>query len=184
MEKESKVAGKNFGKKKSWRALTARALLKELRTPTQQNDDESGYRSGVRDGWIHCLDALAKTMPASVYEAAWRFWADDLRAWMFQEPGTGYLPPLFTCPPGQKASSSTGSRTMAPSLRFAILQRDGYRCQLCGAAAADGPHVRLEVDHKVSRHDGGTDDPANLWVLCYDCNRGKGTESLQDKEDV
>lgn len=54
--------------------------------------------------------------------------------------------------------------------RFRILKRDGYRCQLCGRTAQDG--VTLEIDHKHPRAKGGTDDEANLWTLCWDCNRG------------
>lgn len=61
-------------------------------------------------------------------------------------------------------------------LRFAVLKRDGYRCQICGRSAQDG--IKLEVDHKVARAKGGTDVPANLWTLCFDCNRGKSDENL------
>lgn len=56
-------------------------------------------------------------------------------------------------------------------LRFSILQRDDYRCQVCGRGAS--ATLTLEVDHKVPRSKGGTDDPSNLWTLCFDCNRGK-----------
>lgn len=62
------------------------------------------------------------------------------------------------------------------SLRFFVLKRDKYRCQLCGRSAKDG--VTLEIDHKVARAKGGTDVPANLWTLCFDCNRGKSDENL------
>lgn len=64
------------------------------------------------------------------------------------------------------------------SVRFAILQRDTYRCRLCGAAARDGAHVRLEVDHITPRSAGGTNAVENLWTLCFACNRGKGAKEL------
>lgn len=57
------------------------------------------------------------------------------------------------------------------TLRYRILRRDGYRCQMCGRDASDG--VKLEVDHKIPRSRGGTDTEVNLWTLCFDCNRGK-----------
>lgn len=60
--------------------------------------------------------------------------------------------------------------------RFAVLQRDGYACQLCGRAVQDG--VKLEVDHKIARSKGGTSDESNLWTLCFDCNRGKSDREL------
>ncbi len=69
-----------------------------------------------------------------------------------------------------------GHRPKGLAVRFLILKRDGYRCQLCGASAEDG--VRLEVDHKQAKANGGTDDEANLWTLCFPCNRGKGTQEL------
>src|SRR5262245_13276333 len=67
---------------------------------------------------------------------------------------------------------------VTPSVRFAVLKRDGYRCRLCGAAPRDDDAVRLEVDHITPRSRGGSDDLDNLWTLCFRCNRGKGTEDL------
>jgi uncharacterized protein YozE (UPF0346 family) len=60
--------------------------------------------------------------------------------------------------------------------RFEIFKRDSYRCCICGASAADG--IKLEVDHKIAIANNGTNDSANLWTLCFDCNRGKGVQSL------
>lgn len=61
-------------------------------------------------------------------------------------------------------------------LRFMVLKRDGYRCQLCGRNAQDG--IKLEVDHKIAVVRGGTDELPNLWTLCFDCNRGKRDHDL------
>ena len=33
-------------------------------------------------------------------------------------------------------------------------------------------------DHLVIASKGGSDDPSNLWALCFDCNRGKRDECL------
>jgi HNH endonuclease len=65
---------------------------------------------------------------------------------------------------------------LRPSQRFAIIRRDGYRCRMCGAQSEDG--AQLEVDHKIPRARGGTNDPSNLWTLCFTCNRGKGINDL------
>lgn len=62
--------------------------------------------------------------------------------------------------------------------RFAILQRDKFRCRICGVAASDGEHVRLEVDHIIPRSKGGGNETGNRWTLCFECNRGKGTKLL------
>ena len=57
------------------------------------------------------------------------------------------------------------------SLRFDILKRDDYRCQMCGVTAKDGG--KLEVDHIVPVAKNGSNDVDNLQVLCRDCNAGK-----------
>ena len=55
--------------------------------------------------------------------------------------------------------------------RFIIFRRDKYTCRYCGRTS---PAVTLEVDHKIPRSQGGTDDEDNLVTACFDCNRGKG----------
>ena len=60
---------------------------------------------------------------------------------------------------------------MTPSLRHDILERDGFRCQHCGATAADG--AKLHVDHIIPVAKGGKTEPSNLQTLCEECNLGK-----------
>ena len=59
-------------------------------------------------------------------------------------------------------------------LRYQVMRRDGFRCQLCGATQADG--VKLHVDHIIPISKGGTSDIENLRTLCDRCNRGKGDQ--------
>lgn len=66
--------------------------------------------------------------------------------------------------------------SISPRRRFSILQRDGFRCQLCGRTA-EHDLVALEVDHMQPVSKGGLDDDENLWTLCRDCNQGK-TDAL------
>jgi len=63
-------------------------------------------------------------------------------------------------------------KPLRPKLRYSILERDGFRCQSCGASAATG--AVLHVDHICAVANGGTNDPSNLQTLCSDCNLGKG----------
>ncbi len=67
-------------------------------------------------------------------------------------------------------------KSLTPSERFDIMSRDKFRCQLCGATAKH--NARLEVDHKIPVKKGGTNDPDNLWTLCFSCNRGKAAKEL------
>lgn len=66
---------------------------------------------------------------------------------------------------------------MALSLkdRYKILKRDHFMCLYCGGRP---PAVELQVDHVVSRANGGTDHPCNLITACAPCNQGKKTENV------
>jgi len=61
------------------------------------------------------------------------------------------------------------SKAIPKSLRYAVLERDGFVCRSCGAANC------LEIDHIIPRSKGGATIQSNLQVLCADCNRGKGS---------
>jgi hypothetical protein len=56
-------------------------------------------------------------------------------------------------------------------LRERILARDGHMCQACGS------QEELQIDHIISRVDGGQNNESNLQVLCKLCNLRKGKKS-------
>ncbi|OLD64186.1 MAG: hypothetical protein AUF65_00220 [Chloroflexi bacterium 13_1_20CM_50_12] len=60
--------------------------------------------------------------------------------------------------------------SISSSLRFHVLERDNFTCWCCGARS---PQTELQVDHIISRAEGGTDSLNNLATLCQKCNRGK-----------
>ena len=60
---------------------------------------------------------------------------------------------------------------LSASLRYDILKRDGFKCQICGATIKDG--VKLHVDHIFPVSKGGKTEPNNLRTLCDKCNLGK-----------
>lgn len=53
----------------------------------------------------------------------------------------------------------------------AIVLQHG-RCAMCGRTPL-GDGVKLQVDHKIPKEWGGSDDLENLQPLCEQCNRGK-----------
>lgn len=55
-------------------------------------------------------------------------------------------------------------------MRFAIYQRDGWRCKKCGRK-----NKYLEIDHIVPIAKGGKSTYDNLQTLCHSCNKKKGT---------
>jgi len=62
-------------------------------------------------------------------------------------------------------------RLMTDSMRYDVLSRDGFRCQICGATADDG--YKLHVDHILPVSKGGKTEMSNLRTLCERCNMGK-----------
>jgi len=54
--------------------------------------------------------------------------------------------------------------------RFKILQRDNFRCKICGRGA---PEVNLHIDHWIPKAKGGPDIYSNLVTLCSECNLSK-----------
>lgn len=63
-------------------------------------------------------------------------------------------------------------RGLSPRRRYAILQRDGFKCGICGRSA-EVEGVTLHVDHQQPLSKGGLDTDENLWTLCAECNLGK-----------
>lgn len=64
------------------------------------------------------------------------------------------------------------------ALRAFVYERDGNRCVLCGYVPQPndclrGPTFCLELDHIISRRNGGSHHPDNLQVLCNSCNSRK-----------
>ena len=65
------------------------------------------------------------------------------------------------------------SRDINLRLRFLIMQRDHFKCCICGASPAMDPTVILHVDHVVAWAKGGETIADNLQTLCAKCNLGK-----------
>lgn len=62
------------------------------------------------------------------------------------------------------------------SIRYEVLKRAKYRCELCGVSAEAAP---LHVDHIVPRNCGGSDELTNFQALCVTCNTNK-----RDRDDT
>jgi hypothetical protein len=63
------------------------------------------------------------------------------------------------------------------NLRYDILKRDSFRCQICGSSQSDG--VKLHVDHLFPVSKGGKTEANNLRTLCDRCNLGK-SDKIED----
>lgn len=65
------------------------------------------------------------------------------------------------------------SRDINVRLRFRVMQRDSFKCCLCGASPAKDPSVELHIDHIKPWSKGGETTFDNLRTLCSKCNLGK-----------
>ncbi len=65
------------------------------------------------------------------------------------------------------------SRDINLRLRFRIMQRDNFKCKVCGASPATDSSVILQVDHIKPYSKGGETTEENLQTLCSKCNLGK-----------
>jgi len=68
------------------------------------------------------------------------------------------------------------SGNVAGTIRYEVLKRAKFRCELCGISAEE---KALEVDHIIPRNKGGVDDISNFQALCYSCNSMK-----RDRDDT
>lgn len=58
-------------------------------------------------------------------------------------------------------------------LRFKVMQRDNFKCCICGESPATNPTVVLHIDHIIPWSKGGETTIDNLQTLCSKCNLGK-----------
>jgi len=75
------------------------------------------------------------------------------------------------------SANSKKKGNISARMRWKVLERDNFTCQYCGARG--GEDTPLQVDHRVSLADGGTDKLENLITSCAKCNSGKGAQSVE-----
>lgn len=118
----------------------------------------------VKDGASYALVGFDALMPAQVEQLValckqrldGYLEARGERAFAHRDPALGYI---------------------SGTLRYEVLKRAAFRCELCGVPA----DIRaLEVDHITPRNKGGTDDLINPQALCYSCNSMKRDRDSTD----
>ena len=62
-------------------------------------------------------------------------------------------------------------------IRSYLLEKYGHKCQYCNGFSEDN---RLEVEHMISKSNGGTNSIKNLNLACHTCNDDKGALNLAD----
>ncbi len=81
-------------------------------------------------------------------------------------------------------------RGISKETRAFVLDRNGFTCQMCGAAAGEphpydiGRKTRLHIGHIIDKSMGGTDDPSNLRAICSVCNEGASNLTLNRPQAI
>jgi hypothetical protein len=77
-------------------------------------------------------------------------------------------------PARRAVASDADRRNPSIGLRFKVLQRDHFKCVLCGDHPARNAECILHVDHLIPWSKGGKTREGNLRTLCASCNIGRG----------
>jgi 5-methylcytosine-specific restriction protein A len=72
-----------------------------------------------------------------------------------------------------RSRQSRGYGAAWDKLRLAVLKRDHYVCQCSECKAQDRVTPATEVDHRIPKAQGGTDDPSNLQAINAVCHQRK-----------
>lgn len=73
-----------------------------------------------------------------------------------------------------RESRVVAKRAISSKKRIMVLERDNFKCSLCGATAKE---TKLVIDHviPVAGYTGkDVNDTSNLRTLCHECNMGLG----------
>ena len=74
-------------------------------------------------------------------------------------------------------------KAISKKIRFEIFKRDKFTCKWCGRSPVQD-EVILEVDHITPVKLGGNNHMLNLVTSCFDCNRGKAANKIDDNKVV
>ena len=74
-------------------------------------------------------------------------------------------------------------KALSKKTRFEVLKRDKFTCKWCGRSAVQD-EVVLEIDHIVPVKEGGNNHMLNLVTSCFECNRGKAANMIDDNKVV
>ena len=81
-------------------------------------------------------------------------------------------------------------RDISKETRAFVLDRNGFTCQMCCAAAGEphpydaGRKTRLHIGHIIDKTMGGSDEPGNLRAICSVCNEGASNLTLNRPQAI
>ena len=180
-EFEEGVVRQRFG---SWKSALQAAGLEVSPLGRRYSDNECLENLFIV--WSHYgrppLHREMATLPSVVgpkaYVRRWGTWIKALHAFNLRVNQDLSVPslvsesPVFT--PRADSLEEKERRDIRLGLRYTVLQRDRFRCVLCGISPATSIECKLHVDHLLPFSKGGNTELVNLRTLCEMCNLGKG----------
>jgi 5-methylcytosine-specific restriction endonuclease McrA len=166
----------------------------------QKKHTDEDYFENLLTVWTHYgrqphygeMQREPSTITASAYERKWRTWRKALLAFIDRvnsdaaeveqvSPLANAIEearprPILQQVPGLRRVKEEDQRQIRLGLRYKVLQRDRFRCVICGRSPATHLGVVLHVDHIVAWAKGGKTNLENLRSSCEDCNLGKGSQ--------
>lgn len=178
-QREYKTLGK-YGRRTlitrfgSWNKSLEKAGLS---TTARMNIPEEELFQNLADLWQHfgrqpkfheVKQPLSK-FSVSPYANRFGSWYNALKAFIATMNGDI----IETKQTNNEKNATNNPRSINYRTRFKVMQRDDFKCQICGASPAMQAGVLLHVDHIVPVAKGGQATMDNLQTLCQKCNLGK-----------
>jgi hypothetical protein len=159
-----KVAG--LKTKEFHRNVSDEELLRELARVWDLVLTREGRRPYKRD----LVKYNSKFSPGPYYRR-WGSWIKACEALLDWEPNVeDDAAPVRDQPLTRPRVAPRRKRPIPLRIRYAILLRDRFTCQLCGRSPSSTPGLEVDTGHIISERDGGTLDPSNLRCECKECN--------------
>lgn len=111
------------------------------------------------------------TISSGSYLRRFSTWNNALREFVSYINSEDNAAAIATKPDDSSVRKDT--RDVNLRIRFRVMQRDNFKCCVCGASPAKDPSVVLHVDHIIPWSKGGKTELDNLQTLCSNCNYGK-----------
>ena len=169
---EATVYCRRFG---SWN----KALLKAGLTINNKEWTEVELFQNIEKVWTHLgrqptrrdMDKEYSEISSGAYTRHYKTWLNALKAFVSYVNSDDIE--LVTYKTLAESTHKT-ARDINLRLRFKVLQRDNFKCCICGRSPSTTIGLQLHIDHIIPYSKGGETVIENLQTLCFDCNLGKG----------
>ena len=169
---EVSVFRRRFG---SWNT----ALIKANLLVNNREWTEMELYSNIENVWVYLgkqptrrdMNKEYSKISSGAYLRHFHTWTDALKSFIIYINDREDEP--IECNSNPESKHKT-SRDINLRLRFKVLQRDNFKCCICGRSPATTQGLVLHVDHIKPWSKGGETILENLQTLCRDCNLGKG----------